>query len=255
QCLSNLRQFAIGLRMYADSNHGELVEPYLNKGINAYPQTGTTTINTGTSYNPTKTTLYHIGRLWQQKYLNTGRIAYCPANYDAPLFGWNAVGATWPDATSVPGATAVRSDYIYNPHWRYQNGTINRGYYRHLNDMPATRMLAADLFRSQAYTAHKGRGTRPSWNIVFPDGHAVTVVSIDVWKVMGKHEYTNSSSEWPYLENERDMLETLAAGQPLMSNPMGYGGSDFSTNARVYHSKGETGCGTGTLDGRRASYP
>ncbi|MGN6726611.1 MAG: prepilin-type N-terminal cleavage/methylation domain-containing protein [Tepidisphaeraceae bacterium] len=251
QCLSNLRQFAVGLRMYADANKDQLVEPQMKfpsgskVGIQAYPQTGTTTVNPGSSYNPTTTVLYHIGRLWQQKYLSNGRVGYCPANYDAPSFGWNAVGDVWPAAPS--GAGSVRSDYMYIPAWRWTTDPIiNRVAYRRLSDVPATRMLASDIARSRAYTAHKGRGVRPAWNVVFPDGHAVTVVSKELWDTMGKEgEYSNSSSDWPILEDYRDILETLAAGRSLSDNP-----HNGEKGQRVLHIKGESKWGLGTLDGR-----
>ncbi|MGC4030916.1 MAG: prepilin-type N-terminal cleavage/methylation domain-containing protein [Tepidisphaeraceae bacterium] len=257
QCLSNLRQFAIGLRLYADANRGMLVEPQLKAvtvsgvsviGSQAYPQTGTTTINTGTTYDPAKTVLYHIGRLWQQKYLTNGRAGYCPSNYDAPFFGWNAVGDKWPAATGT-GATSVRSDYMYQPVWRYMTDpNLNRIHYRRFADVPANRMLAADIARSQAYTSHKNRGVNPAWNVVFPDGHAVTVVSKELWATMKtESEYTNSASDWAILEDFRDILETQAAGRNLSDNP--YNGVK---GQRVLHIKGEATWGMGTLDGRPA---
>ncbi|MDB5326337.1 MAG: xcpT 4 [Phycisphaerales bacterium] len=250
QCLSNLRQFAIGLRMYSDSNKGFLPEEKGSTG-DSCPNTAQewTTISNGGTYTPT-TTMWHIGRLWQQKYLSNGRVAYCPSNYDAPLFGWNAVGDTWPSTT----ASAVRSDYVYNPNWRYFGLTPNRMYLKRLSAYPATRMLAADLFRAQKYVSHKGGGTRPAWNVVFPDGHAVSIYSVDVWRQIGiQGEYDTTGEGWNRMENYRDMLETLAAGRSLDDNPFAYVKNGGNTGSRVYHQKYEKGWGIGTLEGRSAA--
>ena len=246
-CLSNLRQFAIGIRLYAESNKGLVIEPYLDGGDYTRPQTGPTTVNPNTTYDPLKTTLYHVGRLWQQRYVQAPKIAFCPSNFNNPDFGWDRVANTWP---VVPGS-AVRSDYMYSPHWRYQGGTPNRGYYRRLQDFPNTRMLAADLLRSTKYQPHRGRGVNPNWNVVFTDGHAVSVFSKEIWnQLLDQGEYGNDGPGWNKLENYRDMLETVAAGRPLADNPQGFGKGGGNESGRVYHVKGERGCGQGTLDGR-----
>jgi hypothetical protein len=238
--------------MYADSNNGYLVEYYNQTATSSHTNVqNLTTVKTGGAYDPATSRLYHVGRLWQLKYIGTGEVGYCPANYESPEFGWHAIKGTFPQ--SVNTSDPVRSDYVFNPHWRQQTNAPTRlNAYAKLQDMPAHRMLAGDLFRAKKYVSHKGRGVRPAWNLVFSDGHVATIVSKEVWDQLGAQgEY--GGTEWQKLENYRDMLETLNQGRPLSDNPKGYGHPTNSNQGRVYHFGGERVAGQGTMEGRQAT--
>jgi prepilin-type N-terminal cleavage/methylation domain-containing protein len=265
QCESNLRQYIIGLRMYADSNHDTMLEYYNasndTSGVLQTSYSGlsdTTTVNHSSTYHPsgptdtaTPTTLWGVGRLWQQKYILAPQCGFCPASVGGILFGWDTCSGTWPNPGSTPGI--IRTDYPYMLHWKQQPSSSPHGVtrlqgYTKFAKMPITKILVSDLFRNQEYQAH-GRGTTtPSWNCGFPDGHVNTVVSLIVWqqmKAQGDYSGLSTGPGWTVADNLRDMLEAANAGISLKSNPVGYGSS---TSARVTHVNYELKPGFGSVN-------
>lgn len=258
QCESNLHQYALALRLYADANHSQLVEYYGDtSATSSYTSVGdVTTVKGGGTYHPTDptdtatpTVMYGAGRLWQQHYMSAPKVGFCPANVGGVLFGWDSVAGSWPNAN--PAANPIRSDYPYMVQWRQQSAAPSRlqGYTR-LEKMPITRILVSDLFRNQIYQAH-GKGTAyPSWNVAFSDGHVSTVTSQIVWQqIKAQGDYGGSSLSatqgWTIAENLRDMLECAAAGRAIQSNIVGFGSV---TQARVVHVAGELRPGVGTVN-------
>jgi prepilin-type N-terminal cleavage/methylation domain-containing protein len=243
-CMSNLRQFGMAMRMYAGANRDYIV-PYYNQSVvngtvvSSYTSPGDTTtlLNQRDWDHPTNEYTWHAARLYKYKFLTTGRAAYCPANYDDPAFGWNRVSDNWPKNPSL----IYRGDYAYNMHWSQRPdppGPSRLQAFTKLTKFPKTRTLALDIARSQQYTSHKGRGARPAWNLLFPDGHVSTVISKIVWdqmKVQG--DFENASNKWNVAENYRDMLEALDEGLDLRANPAGFGSA---SNPRIQHTNRET---------------
>lgn len=239
-CASNLRQLAMGFRMYAEANNGFLVEHYGHPKTFTNPGDTTTMRNSGSGNavdNPDKETTYHGLRLWKTGIIKTGRVMFCPANYEDKDFGWYRVEPNFPYDTSIK----YRSDYVYNPHWNQRPdppGPSRIPAFPKLAKFPRTRVLVGDIFRSQAYTSHKNRGKNPAWNLAFADGHVVTVRSQVVWDQMGiQGDFENQSNKWGVLENYRDMLETLAEGGDIFAHPDGTGSK---TVFRVKHQLNET---------------
>lgn len=115
--------------------------------------------------------------------------------------------------------------------------------------LPKNRILASDVLRGQGFTSHKGRGVRPSWNLLFADGHVSNLVSKAVWDRMGAYgdferpsPAYSTGQKWNIVENHRDMLESIEEGRdPLTSSSVGYGTADV---CRIEHKAGETNGGT-----------
>jgi prepilin-type N-terminal cleavage/methylation domain-containing protein len=243
-CMSNLRQFGLAMRMYAGANR-DYVVPYYNQPATGGSYTGvtdTTTIrNSSNPYDGDIETTWHAGRLYKYKYLTNGRAAYCPANYDDPSFGWNRVQTDWPKLNNV---LPYRSDYAYNVHWNQTSipGQERKLAFPKLTKFPKNKTLAADVFRAKQYVSHKGRGVRPSWNLLYPDASVVTVTSKLLYDHMGKQgDFANDSKPWNNADNYRDILECLAEGINPMANPVGLG---TDTATRLIHVAGETNGGT-----------
>jgi prepilin-type N-terminal cleavage/methylation domain-containing protein len=242
-CASNLRQFALAMRLYANTNRDYVVEYYKQTATSSYTVPGdTTTIkNSGDAFDQGNETVYHAGRLYKKKFLTTGQAAYCPANYEDRSFGWDTFKENWPMINGVK----YRSDYVYNPHWSQRpssNPPERLLAFPKLSKFPHTRILAGDIMRSQAFTSHKNRGVRPAWNLLYADGHVTPVISKVVWdqmKIQGDFDSgsNNTGQKWNILENYRDMLETLAQGRDLLDNSSGYG---TRSNPRVKHVIWET---------------
>lgn len=238
-CASNLRQFALSMRMYADANKGQLVPFYgyrtLAKSFTA-PETSLRIKNDGQEFDdPAKETVFHAGLLYKTKVLGSGRVAYCPGNYDDKDFGWTAMEDNWP---KDKGKT-YRADYAYNPHWRYHTvkNEERQLAYPKLEKLPRTRILAGDNMTASKYLNHGRDGNRPTWNLVFGDGHVTTVTSVELYKHM--RQLGEGGKNWIKFENYRDILETLADGGDPHSHPNGLGGSTEATG-RVKHVKGES---------------
>ena len=133
----------------------------------------------------------------------------------------------------VPFAGTQRAGYMYNPHWAYTDDTTFRfqSRYDKLVQMPPEKTLLMDVMptysggNAMGNIAHYDTDSRPSWNLTFPDGHAENIVSRDVADALRGRP----ASHWDRLDDYRDVLETLAAGQNpnggSWGDGLGFGGS------------------------------
>lgn len=236
-CASNLRQFGIAMRMYADANQGNLVEIYDgHTGQRSYtvPMDATAIKKKGVDLDVNPEQVFHAGRLYMTGFMKSGQAAYCPANYDEPSFGWFANQENWPRVVDKK----YYSDYLYNPHWNWNATAPTRRPFQKLSQIPRTRVLAVDNIRAQRYVTHRGKN--PSWNLLFPDGHVVKVSSKQVYDALGVFgdigTKGSGDAQWVPLENVRDMLEALAEGLPI--DPPGIGGTTSATG-RIVHTVNE----------------
>src|SRR5215204_309992 len=107
KCMSNLRQIALGLTMYANANRGFLPEQYLyfdnndGKTIGSFTDPNWTYFvkNSGDSYDDDNA-VFHVGRLYKFNFFRSGEASYCPGNIEDKNFGWdtfkNINGNAWP---------------------------------------------------------------------------------------------------------------------------------------------------------------
>lgn len=264
KCSSNLRQVVIALRMYAQDNKDKIIEPYLyfnNNDPTANPTPkGYTDSNysyfikdasssTG-DYNKDQQ-VFHVGRLYKQKYFTAPQAGYCPANGQNASFGWESMstqgGKPWPT-----GAFKYRTGYTYNPHWRQKSGTPSRLMaFDRLSQFSKYRTVISDLIRSDRGEDISHRyGSNPAWNLAFSDGHVQTVVAPVVFQAMrkgGTADTGAASTSWARMENYRDMLEVLAYGGDVNDNAAGWG---TDSSPRVVHVANETVPGKSTLPDR-----
>ena len=255
-CASNLRQIATSMVMYANENRGYFPEPYGYFNKNTPPTAGSLTdpnwtylIKDGGKDYDADNTVFHVGRLHKAGYFKNGQAAYCAGNIDDAAFGWDAFklvnNTEWP----MDKGTKYRSSYSYNPHWQqHADAPTRRTAFPKLGQFPNHKALVTDLIRSQPYTPHKGKGTKPAWNLAYADGHVQTVIAKIVYDQMGVQGDTDSGStseQWTKFENYRDMLEVLAAGEDVLANPNGYG---TKSKPRVVHKAGEHDGGASTLN-------
>lgn len=262
KCSSNLRQVVIALTMYAQENKGRLVEPYLywtnNQPTNDFKTGGRGYADSNYSYfikDAGSTTgdyakdyqVFHVGRLYKQKYLTNGQAGYCPGNYQNTSFGWDLMstqgGATWPT-----GAFKYRTGYTYNPHWKQMpssTGPTRLMGFSRLADYNKHRMLIGDLIRSSLGDdiSHRTSGSA-TWNMAFSDGHVQTIVAPVVMRAMAKGGSADSGNTWARMDNYRDMLEVIAYGGDVMDNAAGWG---TDAAPRVTHASYEPYPGKSTL--------
>ncbi|HEY2589771.1 MAG TPA: hypothetical protein VGI81_28765, partial [Tepidisphaeraceae bacterium] len=88
------------------------------------------------------------------------------------------------------------------PHWCYYDTSSHaRTWYRKFDQLPKDKALVMDVVYDDKTIAHFGNGKRPSWNMAFKDGHAVTIVAVPLerelvgrgtsWKLARMWEYVN----------------------------------------------------------------
>ena len=229
-CSNNLRQIGLASLNYAHNNrdylpiHGQYWRSNNPANGRARMERPLVTYEVKSNGSPFEVErVVQIGLLFATKYLQSGEGAYCPASLDDPFFGYNWFPKPWPQDS----ATLYRSSYSYNPYWKrgvidwYRRGGSVRAEtqaYPRVARFPKTKFLAVDLVNSAADVPHRGRGTRPSWNCLFADGHVQTVISPELLQQMKARGSANGS--WPKFEDYIDILETLANGFELNKNQL-----------------------------------
>ena len=228
KCLSNLRQIAAAANMYAADNRGWLPQRFRDNTDNSgwgeeYFLWFMDSSGSGSPKN------CNIGQLVVNKYLpSNGLFAGSTlANpYPDSPFYWCPLTAT-DSGLFTPGSGNAHSSYLFNPHWCYVDSTLStiRTWYRRLDRMPNTKVLVMDVVYDQGNMTHLNNGKRPSWNLAFKDGHAVTMESKEVY-----NELAGRPTAWKLarMDDYVDWLEVSAAGQNPQtgsaSNPDNWGG-------------------------------
>jgi prepilin-type N-terminal cleavage/methylation domain-containing protein len=229
KCMSNLRQIGLASLNYAHDNRGflplrgqyfksndsaqgrfQLKEPFYTYQVKS----------NSTTYSVER--VVQLGLLFAKGYIKAPEALYCPIGWDDPNFGYDTFPKPWPMSQS----TEYRSSYSYNA---YYNMTMIPNYgtppgsatptwakesaFPRISKFPKTKLLATDLLNDKASVPHKFMGKRPSWNVLFADGHCTTVMSKLLYEEMGRRGSANS--DWARFDDYRDILETLANGWAL----------------------------------------
>ena len=204
QCASNLRQIGLATLSYAQDNKNYL------------PVIAGQTPITAPNVSTTQSCLWYnscaLGLLCQGKYV-TNDLGYDSSKY--PLSSLYFCPAQF-DATFAIGNTKGYSAYLYNPHYDVDVPTgkntvawpkIGGG----VGALPNNRTLCCDVMYDQSNVAHiDPKAQTPSWNLLFPDGHVQTVVSLPVYAAMVAGRPPQWS--WGRWDDYSDMLESQAAG-------------------------------------------
>lgn len=215
KCLSNLRQIAAATQMYAQDNKGWMPQRFRDDS-SYYPFSGLTEeYFLWFADSPGKKTAplnCNIGQLVVNKYLpSNGQFPGSTFNTplpDSPFF-WCPV---MPDDSGLfsRGSFNSHSSYLFNPHWCYSDASHNqRTWYRKFDPLPKDKVLVMDVVYDAKNIAHYGNGKRPSWNLAFKDGHAETVVSVELAnELVGRGTSWKLQRMWEYV----DYLEVSASG-------------------------------------------
>lgn len=247
-CMNNLRQIALASLTYAQNNRDFLPingqywrsnDPAKGRARMSRP---IVTYEVKANGKPFEVQYaVQIGLLLATKFMQSAEGCYCPTGLDDPDFGYNSFPKPWP----YDPAPTYRSSYSYNPY--YNDGGAIDDYYTargqrrfgqvqafpRVSKFPKTKILCMDLVNEARQAMHRGRGSRPAWNVVFIDGHATTVISRELYDQMRIRG--SGGSSWGRFDDYRDILETHANGFAL---------DKAQLQNRVKHVKGEKNGGT-----------
>jgi prepilin-type N-terminal cleavage/methylation domain-containing protein len=232
KCLSNLRTIAAATAMYAQDNRGWL--PQKKRDLST--PSGLTAEYFIFFHDSSTPKSCNLGQLVVNKYLPPsgqfpGSTSTTP-NPDSPFFWCPAlpIGSGGTSDLFSDNDSKYRSSYYFNPHWCYadQARKVQRTEYRKFDSIPNNKVLVMDIVYDANTIAHYGNGRHPSWNMVFKDGHAVTVQSSDL-----ANRLTGSPvSNWKLTRSDDyiDFLEVSAQG---ISPATGPSGNPFNWNNRL----------------------
>jgi prepilin-type N-terminal cleavage/methylation domain-containing protein len=165
QCASNLRQQGAATFAYATDNKGDLPVVRDDTGtmsldVNHWARWFTTT--------GTPVTKWNLGFIWDQGYMETGEIFFCPSQTHE-LFSWQTYQNSFPDGV-VATATGIRISYYHNPMTVSETNRERR--YQDIDDFqPGETLLGSDLIEQlPAPFDPKTIAHEDGWNVLWGDG-------------------------------------------------------------------------------------
>jgi prepilin-type N-terminal cleavage/methylation domain-containing protein len=204
-CASNLRQLAIASRAYAGANE-DFLPAMVGQSNSSYTYSNLSW-NIVTSAGP-NAAYYGPGLLFSTGALTNPRVLLCPSQ-NSESFN----GSSWKDPFGKVAGVTYRPSYNYQP-----NHTGGKVAYPKLTQFANNTLLANDLIQNDTELAHVGNGGTPIWNVVYADGHAVSVRASDVYKKLlsypnhgvGGGATSNAATGWARFDECNGMLATNA---------------------------------------------
>jgi len=228
-CAANLRSVGQAAFIYADLANGGLPPRFRGEVPSKFKgfMPHWTLLNLQDNSSTDKDKLpCGLARLYTTKCVSSPKAFFCP-NYPVPSYSPEVQlsVSSWPFGVIGVVDTNVRTSYMWNPTWKWMGSASNGNQvaaYTKLKQVPKDHVLAMDVAMLSGTISHLYRN-KPSWNLLFPDGHVQTVESALLLKEMKKREAANSDSKqitdnWNdgpnfHVDDYRDILETEARGQ------------------------------------------
>jgi hypothetical protein len=163
---------------------------------------------------------YGMGKLMEGRYLTEPRSYFCRSQKFQSGFSIE----DWTLPIFSVATEYYRLSYLYNTYWKWDINPITgardfqEAAYVRLRDVPADKALALDLIRTNVLFAHTGFKKRPSWNMLFPDGHVVNVPSETLLQQLNTRG--GEGSNWSKFDDYLDILNSEAKGENPNDRPL-----------------------------------
>jgi prepilin-type N-terminal cleavage/methylation domain-containing protein len=189
QCVSQLKQCALGSLMYAGDNQDWFP-------IWTHPN-GTVNVMNGTWYSryvwsgppntqvPNRITPNHgfnnLGYLYPSKFIGDGRVLWCPSYKPDALLGLDQYSS--PRFMSSDASGEVRSGYMFNP-WPRNPNANNLRLMQKTAEARGLKILIMDFLGSDMTTDQFAHFEDGGWNLAFNDGSVAFSKSAEATKLV-----------------------------------------------------------------------
>jgi prepilin-type N-terminal cleavage/methylation domain-containing protein/prepilin-type processing-associated H-X9-DG protein len=224
-CVSNLRQCAVGIFLYAGDQQDRLPSIKFRDANSWYPYEMTRFDGSPGSYTPWSKGWENLGYLWDFKIIQNAKVFYCPSNKrlgdSNHTYEWYTKGnLSWPYGLVPNGDNPyVRSGYSYFPQSKQLETTpvvVPYGFGpQYLPKLPSVsslgdsilqpmkqseidpnRSMVVDLVQSSTDTiTHRARGNPAGLNAGFGDGHVA-------WQGINKNPKAFNNQLWSNIGND-----------------------------------------------------
>ncbi len=216
-CSSNLKQIAIGILTYAQSNDDVL--PLSDSRISDYPWRSYRAYILDSNYDITYTAGF--GYLYQEKLLTEPEIFYCPSimkqlapsnHYETYTDNGNE---KWPWSPDPGEYKNVRCGYSYYPQHSKEKSLVrtNVGDYKvpkiaeKTAELSSTYAISADLVFQWDAVPHEQGGNKKCLNAAFGDGHVALTTSTS--EAMNWDLWHTDDPMWNYPGQQPDNFKTI----------------------------------------------
>jgi prepilin-type N-terminal cleavage/methylation domain-containing protein len=210
QCLSQLKQCAMGCLMYASDSEDwfpiwthpatQKINEMNGTWYSRYVWSGTPNTRVPTKYDGN---FNNLGYLYPTKVIGDGKVLWCPSyRAEAPL----GIGQySNPQFMSSDSDGEVRSGYMFNP-WVRKPNTDNLRVMQKTANIRGRQLLIMDYVGSRMKEEQLAHARDRGWNLVFNDGSAAFAKSPQAFTLaLGMQDYDNIT-----LTNILVLLETAA---------------------------------------------
>ena len=232
-CSANLRSIGQAAYVYAAGNHGFLPPRFRDEVPSKFkgfmPHWTLINLRDNSSTDSQKIPC-GLARLYTTKCLSSPKALFC-TNYPVPSYSPEVQlsVSTWPYGVIGVVDSNVRTSYMWNPHWKWMGSASDGNQvarYTKLAQVPKDKALSMDVAMLSTTISHMYRN-KPSWNVLFPDGHVQSVESQLLLSEMKKYDSLDKAvtDSWndasnTHVDDYRDILETQAKGQDPRSRPL-----------------------------------
>lgn len=196
QCMSNLRQVAIGSNSYAVDHNGVLPQVFRERTTPGnWRPAWTWWMFDSSGY-------YGLGSLFDGGYVSDPRAMYCPSML---VEAWTLNDPSAFLNPSHPNPQ-YRAGYMYKPHSPAEWGQPNEPAFKTLDQMPNDRALVTDIIYGEGVMPHDTQGA--TWNTAYADGHAKSFTSDALYGWM-KSRGSIHGVHWSRLADYRNIIDGI----------------------------------------------